>query len=272
MPFLSEKKKRNCQSYQQKSNRFRTVYPHIIKKSYPYNYPRFLPVKRVSRFTSVCRSLSGSMTVEASLAVPLFLFFMVNIISLILLFHTFASNLEELHQQGRQLAMLAYVEKGTGFGEGDMIRLVKPERVRAPVPILSWPAATVTACCYMRAWTGYDVQRGTDTGETEIYVYVAEHGTVYHRSENCSHLTLSIELVSREEAEERRNSAGARYHPCERCGGDGSGAVYITGEGNRYHNTISCSGLKRSVRRIPLSDVGGMPPCGRCGRTGEIGS
>lgn len=266
MPFLPEKYKRNYQShFCRKAIHFRTLHPHQITNDHVEN-PLIKPVKRVSWFPLLwAGSCPGSMSVEASLAVPLFLFFFINILSLILFFHTYAANLEELHQQGRQLAMLAYAT-GENIGTQDeLIRLVKPVRMKAPVPILAYPGTMITSCCYMRAWTGYDVTRGGDAGEGEIYVYITEHGTVYHRTESCSHLRLSIELVAKSEVGQLRNSSGGKYYACEKCGDRDAGAVYITGEGNRYHNTINCSGLRRSVRCVPLSEAGGLPPCGRCG-------
>ena len=81
---------------------------------------------------------------------------------------------------------------------------------------------------------------------------------------SCTHLTLSITLAGRDEVEGLRNASGGRYSPCEKCGGDGSGIVYVTNEGDRYHNTIECSGLKRTVRCVPLSEAGGRSPCSRC--------
>lgn len=178
-----------------------------------------------------------------------------------LVFHTFAQNLETLHQQGRQLSMLAYV---TG-AEDEMIQLVRPARVKPVVPVLAYPGTNIVSCCYMRAWTGYDVERKFSVEEQEEYVYITENGTVYHRERNCTHLTLSIELAGKDEVGQLRNESGGKYYPCEKCGGDGSSFVYVTGEGTRYHNTITCSGLKRTVISIPLSEVGGRPPCSRCG-------
>ena len=95
------------------------------------------------------------MTVEASLAVPLFLFFIMNILSITLFFHTFATNLETLHQQGRQLSMLAY----TVGAEDEMIKLIRPARVKPAVPILAYPGTTIVSCCYTVSYTHLDVYK-----------------------------------------------------------------------------------------------------------------
>lgn len=266
MPFLSEKHNCNYQpQFYRKAIHFRTLYPHQIANDHVEN-PLIKPIKRVSWFPLFrTESSPGSMSVEASVVVPLFLFFFINILSLILFFHTYATNLEELHQQGRQLAMLAYAAGENVGTQDEMIQLVKPVWLKAPVTILAYPGTMITSSCCMRAWTGYDVTRSGDAREGEIYVYITEHGAVYHMTENCSHLRLSIELVAKSEVGQFRNASGGKYHACEKCGGRDGGAVYITREGDRYHSTINCSGLRRSVRCVPLSEAGGLPPCGRCG-------
>ena len=153
----------------------------------------------------------------------------------------------------------------SGLMRDGMVTLVEPERIRSVVPILGDPGTAIVSCCYMRAWTGYDVEHRAEGGEgEETYVYITDGGSAYHMARNCTHLTLSITLAGKEEMETLRNAAGGRYRPCERCGGDGSGIVYITKEGDRYHNTIECSGLKRSVRCIPISEAVGRTPCSRC--------
>ena len=120
------------------------------------------------------------MTVEASLAVPLFLFFVVNVLSMLLFFHTFLSNLERLHQQGRQLSMAAYLAGDSGLIRDDMVQLIHPARVSPAVPVIGYPGTTIVSCCYMRAWTGYDVERRAEgDGGEETYVYITDGGTVY---------------------------------------------------------------------------------------------
>ncbi len=280
-----------------KANDFRTQKLHIpfIKKEIKL-YPRFHVVKRVSRFASFSENFrfpsawaaglrppflrgwglrrpsiqkgnpAGSMTAEACIVLPLFLFFTVNVLSMILFFHTYLTNLEQLHQQGRQLSMLAYVTGEGEFLENHLVRLVRPARIQPMIPILGYPGVTVISCCYMRAWTGYDVERRAPGDGGEVYVYITEGGSVYHIARNCTYLTLSIQVAGETEVEGLRNASGGRYAPCEKCARTGgTGIVYITKEGSSYHSTITCSGLKRTVRCVPLSEAGGRGPCSRCG-------
>lgn len=118
-----------------------------------------------------------------------------------------------------------------------------------------------------KCWTGLT---GTETagGEAEEeIVYVTDSGTVYHRSLDCYHLKLTIHTSTLSQVESQRNSSGAKYYPCERCAVSVSEStvVYITEEGNRYHVTSECAGLKRSVHAVPLSQVEGMRACQNCG-------
>ena len=117
-----------------------------------------------------------------------------------------------------------------------------------------------------RAWTGYHVQgSGSDDDDTERIVYVTDGSEVYHLSRSCTHLDLSITPVDAEGIENYVNRSGGHYSACERCGhGDSSGIYFITNEGDRYHTDISCSGLKRTIYEIPISQVGDKRVCSRC--------
>ena len=133
-------------------------------------------------------------------------------------------------------------------------------------PGLSWfRPVRISQSRRVRCWTGFGGRLGEGTGEDEEVVYVTDYGTVYHRSLECRHLKLSVRRVGLEEAEGLRNGSGGKYKPCERCGGQGSGFVYITEEGERYHESLSCPGLSRRIHTMLLSQAGGRPPCSVCG-------
>ena len=78
-------------------------------------------------------------------------------------------------------------------------------------------------------------------------------------------LDLSIRMASGEEVSSLRNESGGKYYACEHCGGGSGGAVYITSYGDRYHSSLSCSGLKRTVYAVPLSEAVGKGACSKCG-------
>ena len=130
------------------------------------------------------------------------------------------------------------------------------------------PTRTFLQVGCVRAWTG---RRGSDgtpgqasSGEESDTVYVAENGVVYHTDPNCTHIHLSVSTVSLDEAKHRRNRYGARYHSCEKCGRYAQGNVYITTDGNRYHSSLDCPGLKRTVRQKHLDEVSHLRPCSKC--------
>ena len=102
-------------------------------------------------------------------------------------------------------------------------------------------------------------------GSEEEMVYVTEHGEVYHRDVDCVHLKVKVSSVAMKELSHLRNNDGKIYYSCEYCGGNvGSGNVFITGYGTRYHTSVSCPGLKRKIYTIPISEAGGRRACSSC--------
>lgn len=128
------------------------------------------------------------------------------------------------------------------------------------------PKLTLVSRYFGRAWTGFQVDENEFQSNQEIYVYVTPNGTVYHMSRECTHLQLSVSSCFWEEVKQKRNRNGGRYYPCILCGKkENPRIVYITAEGDRYHMSIQCPGLKRTINIIPLSQAGGRTRCKRCG-------
>lgn len=148
----------------------------------------------------------------------------------------------------------------------EMIDLTVSYRVRLPVQLIPLPELWMTNRCRMHAWIG--AQESGKTGdEAEVQqVFVTPYGEVYHVNPACTHLQLSIREVRFSEVEKLRNKSGGRYTACE-CASHAGNQVYITDYGDRYHGSLSCSGLKRGIRKIPITEASGMRVCSKCGQT-----
>ena len=153
------------------------------------------------------------------------------------------------------------------MGDDDMIDLQVSYKVKPFAGIMGFNGFTMRQRYYGRAWTGYDVTRYvSDMKQEDPMVYITETGTVYHIDRNCTYLNPSVESVPAVLVKDRRNQSGGKYYSCELCGaGTGMGQVYITSQGSSYHSRINCSGLKRTIYTIPLSQVGGRGSCSKCG-------
>lgn len=120
---------------------------------------------------------------------------------------------------------------------------------------------------YGHSWVGY-IHGGEEGAQEQddTYVYISETGTVYHRNRGCSYLNPSIQQVQARELENLRNKGGAVYYSCPLCDGHGEeGTYYVTDYGTGYHTNITCSGLKRTIYQVKLSEVGGKGACSKCG-------
>lgn len=143
------------------------------------------------------------------------------------------------------------------------LNIIVDYKIRIPIPVFGEPSASFREQFQMSAWTGYQDQRG-ENGDSDI-VYITDNGLVYHEDRNCSYLQLSIRFVPYTSLSVMRNEYGGRYYRCEKCAfGSSLAGVYITESGNRYHNSLNCSGLKRTVHAVERSEAGLRGACSRC--------
>ncbi len=149
---------------------------------------------------------------------------------------------------------------GTGIpDEEGYIRMTVCYKVRFSAPIIGSFEKTYRDTVRQKAYVGY---KGTDEEKDspdEVYVYVAENGEVYHHSRGCTYLYHQTTFIRKNAAENRG------YEPCSYCHASGAGTfVFITGDGEKYHSSPSCSRLMRTVKRVKLSEVLGLPECTKC--------
>lgn len=250
--------------------------------------------KKISRIN---RKIQGSMTVEASLVVPIFLFAM--ILTGYLAQMAYAQDevqwvitriareaSAEYGATGKKALisnvaykakLLRYLDKSvcrisllkSEYDEKtDEILIVANYRMNLPFRFIPDRMCNFESRVRTRAFTGVEDRGLQDKELADITVYVTETGRVYHRSLKCTYLKLSISEIKGEDLEYLRNESGGVYKPCEKCCkskvcGKGE-VVWITNFGDRYHTNRACSGLKRKIRTIRLADAAGRTPCGKC--------
>ncbi|MCR4609170.1 MAG: hypothetical protein K5750_05680 [Eubacterium sp.] len=149
---------------------------------------------------------------------------------------------------------------GTGIpDEEGYIRLTVYYKVRFSVPIIGSFEKSYTDTVRQKAYIGYKgIDEENDSAE-DVYVYVAENGEVYHHSRGCTYLYHHTTLMKKNVAENRD------YEPCSYCHAASAGRyVFVTEDGEKYHSSPNCSRLLRTVRRVKLSEVGGLPECHKC--------
>lgn len=211
------------------------------------------------------RVKKASLAIETAMVLPLFFLGMVSMISFMDIYKVQTEHLMKLCDRAKEAGVAAYVLDGKGTEEITLpdVYYYKPVGGIVPLPKV-WIHNTVK----VHAWTGKEFEAFADhTDEIEEMVYVAESGEVYHKSAGCSYLNVQVSQVGGKSISSMRNVYGEKYEPCETCSRNQkpSGTVYITKKGNRYHNLASCSGLKRTVRMVKMSDAAEMAVCKRCG-------
>ena len=147
--------------------------------------------------------------------------------------------------------------------DGKDITLTAAYRVNLPIKLFFRNGFFVYQKKSARIWNGYDPHEGGEDGE---YVYVTPRGVAYHRSRSCPYIDPSIRSVSLTEVSQKRNNSDHRYGLCPMCKKKVKDVVYITSWGECYHGDVTCSGLKRTVNMIKLAEAESRyHACPKCG-------
>lgn len=260
--------------------------------------------KRASLSTSF--NYKGSITIEATIVLPLFLFFLMNLTSIFLIYHLYSQIDSYLYKNAKQLTILAYpLENGLEPSEGmsfageiltiaglqlkinqeinsfgvldgsisllhsnlfeeDYVSLIATYDVSPLANMIPFTSFQIMNQCHMRCFTGYKYDNTSDTNSEEEYVYITEHGTVYHLTNTCTYIVIRTSAVTEGQLDVIRNDSGAIYYACLNCNNETSTTYHVTSYGTRYHTSTSCSSIERNVTRIPLSEVEGRLACSRC--------
>ncbi|MCD7981895.1 MAG: pilus assembly protein [Clostridiales bacterium] len=144
---------------------------------------------------------------------------------------------------------------------GDYVTLTAS--YEAELPVSFWSVHTLPVCqsVKMKKWTGAVQDEENEDGE-EDWVYITPSGNAYHKTAECPYLKLSIRSVSVSELGALRNKSGGIYYACS-CYKGGS-LAYITDYGTQYHGDLNCSGLKRTIYKVSIENVGDRHACSKC--------
>ncbi|MEE0954631.1 MAG: hypothetical protein U0L49_02330 [Eubacterium sp.] len=213
----------------------------------------------------------ASLTVEAAGALPIFVFALCSMICMLEMYGIFAKRMIKLQAEAERAGQIgaaaASLAGGTDINLGEEI-IDLPQPFLYHVRFLPAPSVSLAARGRVHAWTGRSGSASDLAGEKEQdpLVYVTDYESVYHTSSRCTHLHLTINGVTYSQMKNRRNDSGARYKTCQKCAGHGKhgSIVYISPEGDCWHNDPECSGLKRSTHLVHLSEAKGVHKCQRC--------
>lgn len=243
----------------------------------------------------ITRKYKASITVEAALVLPVFLFSILALYYFIVLFSVQNKIYGALADTANQASLYGYYKEGrypfsvtfyqeiskgwledcgviggivslasSGYEKEDII--VKADyAIKLPVPLMTFRPIMISQSVRTRKFIGNDRRKGTEgvqeTAGTDedSYVYVTENGAVYHRTEECAYLKLKIQETTGRMLYNLRNHNGEIYRCCEYCGSgrqiEADTAVFVAEEGNRYHFTSLCKNLKRTVNRVLYAKV-----------------
>lgn len=173
------------------------------------------------------------------------------------------------HLSGISLLKSEFLENGND------IDIIAAYRIKFPLPFFERFSFPVIQHVKTKAFLGKSIAEGENSSETnsqnedDVIVYIAETGTVYHSSRECTYLNPSIRRIDFTLLDTMRNSGGAKYTKCNSCCEKKEiySYVYITTWGTGYHSRLDCSGLKRTIMEKKRSEAKEQEycACSKCG-------
>ncbi len=282
-----------------RSSMFPGERPFDQKKTLQVRIPRKLQMGR----KRVSFSAPASMTAEAALVLPMFLFAGVILMMPFRILDTERQMQAIVMSVGEDISQAAYLteEALDGLGgaavsayaeaavrvkaselpvqgvslaesrllaDGETIDLVVKYDLKLPFSVFGLDSVKRTNRCYLRAWVGSDgngKSAGAGSGDDEDpIVYVGRNSTRYHVSASCHYLSNRLTAVPFSQIDSYRNQDGSRYTACARCGGQVLGTVYIMPAGEHYHSSRNCSAILAYVRAVRKSTVEYLGACSYC--------
>ncbi len=155
---------------------------------------------------------------------------------------------------------IAGVSLNDSYLENEIIHLNAGYNIEFPISFFGEKIFYLENGVVARLWVGW--KEGT-SAESESYVYITPSGEAYHSSLSCRSLDLTVKSVDTKDVSSCRNKDGGKYQKCS-CVKGSEICYYVTDYGTKYHGSISCYALKRTVTKVKLSEVGNRHKCKWC--------
>ena len=148
---------------------------------------------------------------------------------------------------------------------GELMRITVFYDIALPFHLFGWQEINVSQSAAARKWSGREENESDHTQ----WVYITPFGVAYHQNMSCPYLDLSVWSLLERQVANIRNKSGSKYIPCRLCKEESFVSneyttVYVTDYGSLYHFSLTCSGIKRTVWRVDKENVQGRHPCQKC--------
>lgn len=231
--------------------------------------------KRMSFFSSLHgEKLNASMAVEASMAIPLFLFFLMNILSSFDMLRLHGNLTAAMHQTGNRMAFYGYAYKAAAGDEAvfteimDSIILSEGYARNCVVDILG--KDYLDRSCLSSGTSGLHFMKSSVMKENDVIELVASY-----------RVKPFIKVMGFPDFPMENRYYGRAWTGYDVTGGQTdvlgeNPIVYVTENGTVYHTARNCSYLNPSVEAVPYITIpelrnesgGKYYDCERCGRSG----
>lgn len=227
--------------------------------------------KRISFIPSLCtKMIKGSMAVEAAIAIPLFLFFLMNILFAFDILRLHGNIMGAMHQAGNKIAFYGYAYR-SGFGEeglllGEADSLILSEGYARKKVINMLGEEYLNHTCLASGVSGLHFVRSSVMKEDDRIELVASY--------KVKPFVNIIGFPDMPMENRYYGRAWTGYDVESRAGGTGGEdpIVYIAETGTVYHVARNCAYLNPSVEAVlaamasELRNEGGgrYYPCGGC--------
>lgn len=262
--------------------------------------------KKEAAFSFPFFKTRASLTVEAAIVLPLFLFYMMTILYTLEIVRFQSDIWEALHQVSTEDGFWAYekyygkknteisdatqrvhdylrqqelpylcvkdkekgieISKIQNYTEEGIIKMSAIYEVIPFIKCLPIGEILIEENCVMHEFIGYRGSGEDIVNRKPMYVYITPLGERYHYAEDCTYLKVQTMKADRKDMELLRNGSGEIYYECKMCTSTWQKTVFYTKWGNRYHGTTDCHALKKTIYIVPISEVKDRIVCTKCNK------